>query len=542
MKLNEIHLNPSAGIFRDYLKQQPGLNVLFDYTYESENWLKKRVEELSQREYNSAMREALVEHLLQLHNGLHQPEASIENIKKLSHKETVVIVGGQQAGLLTGPLYTIYKALSVLIAARQQEKELGLPVVPVFWVAGEDHDFEEIRFVYRSKEQKWKKHPIEDVDTQCAASEKSIPKEELARWLDGVFESLPETEFTKPLFEQILSVADTSDTYTEFFIQLMNEFFLQEGLVFVDANHPDVRKIEAEFFKQLIHSIEELQTSQQEGLSNFTELGYTEPIITEEENAHLFIRVDNKRLRLDYEDGQFTTRNGECSYTKEELLQLVDLHPECFSNNVVTRPLMQEWLLPVLAFIPGPGELAYWATLKPAFHQFGWCMPPLIPRLQLTIVPRTVQKWVSEEQLSYQDILEGKGTDLKKEWLDAQHQYPIEEVTSQLKTDLDRIHQPLRELAEAMDTTLHSMSKKNLALLTNQIHFMEKRMNRYIYETHRTSIKRFDEALFWLHPMGAPQERILHPIIFINIVGQSGLSRLFQQSIQLNGVPKLLFL
>lgn len=542
METKEIHLNPPAGFYRDYLNQRTELNELFDYTYESTDWLKKRADELANRTNSGLNREALVAHLIETHRELEYPDAVIENIKKLNKEESVVIVGGQQAGLLTGPLFTIYKALTIVLSAKQQEKELGIPVVPVFWVAGEDHDFEEIRFVYKEKAGKWRKHLIEDEDVQCSASEKDIPKEDLFKWLEGVFESLPETDYTCELIESIQQTATTCQTYTDFFIKLMNQFFQDEGLVFVDAHHPSLREMEVGFFKELIDNIESLQANQQRGLEQFVQTGYKAPIVTEEENAHLFLKIDGKRVRLDFEEGQFTGRTVDQTFSKDELISLLEKEPERFSNNVVTRPLMQEWVLPVLAFIPGPGELAYWGTLKPVFHQFGWNMPPLIPRLQMTIVPRSVQKWIERVDYSYQTLLEGESDVLKREWIDSLHSYPIDEVVDQVKDRIHQVHAPLRQLAEEMDPTLHALSEKNAMFLKEQIHFLESRLHRHIEATHNTAIKQFEEAIFWLKPLGSPQERILHPIILINIVGQSGLKQLLNQPITVNGEHKLLFL
>ncbi len=542
METKEIHLNPPAGFYRDYLNQRTELSELFDYTYKSTDWLKKRADELVKRTNSGINREDLVTHLLKTHSDLEYPDAAIENIKKLQKEEAVVIVGGQQAGLLTGPLFTLYKALTVVLSAKQQEKELKIPVVPVFWIAGEDHDFEEIRFVFKEKDGKWRKHPIVDEDVQCSASEKALPKEELFKWLEGVFESLPETDYTCELIEWIQQTATTCHTYTDFFMKLMNHFFKEEGLVFVDAHHPDLRRLETGFFKELIEKMDSLQKNQQVGLSEFVEKGYQAPIVTDEENAHLFLSVDQKRVRLDYEDGHFICRNDDQSFSKEELLSILEAEPERFSNNVVTRPLMQEWVLPVLAFIPGPGELAYWGTLKPVFNLFDWKMPPLIPRIQMTIVPRAVQKWVERVDYSYETLLGEESEQLKQEWIKAQHSFPIEKVVEEVKENVQNVHAPLRELARDMDPTLHAMSEKNATFLMDQIQFLESRLHRHIEETHKHAIGQFEEAIFWLKPLGSPQERIIHPIILLNIVGQSGLKQILNQPIAVNGEHKLLFL
>lgn len=264
--------------------------------------------------------------------------------------------------------------------------------------------------------------------------------------------------------------------------------------------------------------------------------------MTDEENAHLFLSVDQKRVRLDYEDGHFICRNDDQSFSKEELLSILEAEPERFSNNVVTRPLMQEWVLPVLAFIPGPGELTYWGTLKPVFNLFDWKMPPLIPRIQMTIVPRAVQKWVERVDYSYETLLGEESEQLKQEWIKAQHSFPIEKVVEEVKENVQNVHAPLRELARDMDPTLHAMSEKNATFLMDQIQFLESRLYRHIEETHKHAIGQFEEAIFWLKPLGSPQERIIHPIILLNIVGQSGLKQILNQPIAVNGEHKLLFL
>ncbi len=249
----------------------------------------------------------------------------------------------------------------------------------------------------------------------------------------------------------------------------MHWLFQEEGLVLLDSHHPELRKIEAPFFVEMLERIEDIQQMQQQGLAAFTEQGYRKPIETESENAHLFYQHDGERLRLDFEQGYFQLRGTEQRFSREELIGLAKQYPERFSNNVVTRPLMQEWLLPVLAFVAGPGELAYWGTLRPLFHSFDFTVPPLVPRLQVTIVPRMIERWVAENGYRYEPFLKGEDKRIKEEWLREHNDWPIEPVISQLKGAVESAHQPLQQLAAEMDANIASLSKKNLGLLLNQV-------------------------------------------------------------------------
>ncbi len=393
MKVREVDLSSKAGFMKDYLDGSEESERFLDYTFHDEGKFKRRTDELFLRSFQ---REQLADYFTKVHHDLSYNEQALAQIEKLRLPQSVVVVGGQQAGLLTGPLYTVYKAMSIISLAKQQEEQLGIPVVPIFWIAGEDHDLDEIRYVYRDKAGQWKKHIFAELMESKSASDVQLNRQELHKWLTDVFASLPETAYTKSLINLVEGFLETSKTYTDFFAQLMNSFFGKEGLLLLDAHNPAIRKLELGYFEKLIHDVEKVQMAQQNGARTFSEAGYGEPIVTDVENAHLFLQVDDQRKRLDYQHNKFIVRGSELTFSKEELVQLLHDHPEQFSNNVVTRPLMQEWLLPVLAFVSGPGELLYWATLKEVFHHFQMSIPPIIPRYQATFVPTAVGKWLSE--------------------------------------------------------------------------------------------------------------------------------------------------
>ncbi|MDT8859130.1 bacillithiol biosynthesis cysteine-adding enzyme BshC [Alkalihalobacillus sp. MEB130] len=539
MEVREIDLISNTGFMRDYISGHERMESFFDFTYNDVEKFSKRADDLLSRTFK---RKELADYLLDVHTSLEGKEQTLIQIEKLRQPNSVVVVGGQQAGLLTGPLYTVYKAISIVLLAKQQEEKLKIPVVPVFWIAGEDHDVDEIRFVYKEKAGNWKKHLYNDHFEVASASMLHLNKKELQRWTDELFATLPETVHTKSILGQLRAFMDQSTTFVDFFKEIMNWLFGSEGLLLLDAHDPVIRNLETDYFEALIQDVEQVQIRQQHGAAAFAKAGYGDPIVTDETNAHLFLEINGERKRLDYEENGFFVKDTDISFTKSELLTLLHKEPERFSNNVVTRPLMQEWLLPVLAFVAGPGELRYWATLKQVFSHFHLNVPPVIPRIQMTFIPPDVQKWLAETKYDLKPFLLGKMTELRESWLEDATVYPIDEVIEQVKAAFSNHHQPLQELASKMDPTLAKMSEKNFAIMENQIEFMNKKMKLFVRQSHEHTLAKFTEAGKWAAPLNLPQERVFHPILLMNVIGEDGFRRLLSTDMSVTPTHKIVYL
>ncbi|MCM3759340.1 bacillithiol biosynthesis cysteine-adding enzyme BshC [Alkalihalobacillus oceani] len=539
MRVGEVNLSSGSGFLKDYREGKERCLPFLDYAFLDREKYKQRAAELLSRSFH---REQLAEYFTEVHAQLSYHEEAAQQIEKLKQANSLVVVGGQQAGLLTGPLFTVYKAMSVLLIAKQQEKELGLPVVPVFWIAGEDHDLDEIRYVYIEKNKKWKKHMLDDGGAANSASKLRLEQKQLRQWLRTVVASLPETAYTKTLLGKLEGFLEEGITYVSFFQKVMNWFFGHEGLLLLDAHDPLLRRLEIPYFERLIEEVEDVQAAQKRGAQAFAEAGYGTPVVTEAENAHLFLEVNGERKRLDYQDESFVVRGSKLRFSKRELRELLQQEPERFSNNVVTRPLMQEWLLPVLAFVSGPGELLYWATLKEVFHHFDWKVPPVIPRYQGTIVPSAVQKWLDQFDYEIEPFLSGGMEQIRETWLAEQNPYPVHEVAQQVREQMLSYHRPLRALAEEMDVTLAALGEKNALIIEDQLKFLEKRMAHFVRQQHEHMLEKFAEAERWLFPLQHPQERVFHPILFVNLLGIEEFRRLLSTNVTLDMRHKLFYL
>lgn len=162
MRIRKVNLKEPSKIMEDYINHFDRLSSFFVYDYHNETAYKERLAYLSDRDYD---RDGLADYLLSFNQKYQPDQKVIDNIEKLRNKDAVVVVAGQQAGLLTGPAYTIHKCISILKLADEQEKKLGVPVIPVFWVAGEDHDFAEVNHVHLLDEDRTRKHKLKVAET-----------------------------------------------------------------------------------------------------------------------------------------------------------------------------------------------------------------------------------------------------------------------------------------------------------------------------------------------------------------------------------------
>ena len=213
MYIDPIPLYKKSQFIKDYREQKADVLKYFDY--EPFGDLSKRLQDLQARDFD---RENLANVLHTLNINWNAPQSTLDNIERLRDPNSVVVIGGQQAGLLTGPFYTLNKVISLLQFARQQEAKWNIPVIPVFWIAGEDHDFDEINHVYLLDKESFKKHKLRHVSVnKRPISQLMLDHDQAHQWLDEVFQHLDETVYTKYLYQMTKECLDSSQSYVDFF-------------------------------------------------------------------------------------------------------------------------------------------------------------------------------------------------------------------------------------------------------------------------------------------------------------------------------------
>src|SRR5690625_2083964 len=351
---------------------------------------------------------------------------------------------------MTGPMYTINKVISIIQLAREQEDVLKIPVIPVFWIAGEDHDYEEINHLYLIEDEQIRKQKLhQHISGKYAISDIEINHDETSKWIDQLFKNLTETEHTKGLYESVKKHFEKSTTYVDFFARLIFDLFHTEGVVLIDSAHPKVRELESGYFLEMIEQQPIISSGVYAAHQQLIQSCYSVSLEVEENDAHLFIDDQGERILLTRtETGEWIGKQNEIKLTNEEIIHIAKTAPERLSNNVVTRPLMQELLFPSLAFVGGGGEISYWAALKPAFQALQIKMPPIIPRLSFTYLDQKLKRIIEKYAIDHTHVINYGVEELKGNWLAAQQNPPIEIMFEQLRSTIDDAHRPLRKVAQ----------------------------------------------------------------------------------------------
>lgn len=513
MQVKPIQLHKQNQLITDYRNNKESIMKYFDYLpIES---FEKRVEDLKKRNFD---RGQLTNILHKVNQQWDAPESTFHNIERLKNENSVVVIGGQQAGLLTGPMYTINKIISIIQLAKQQEADLQIPVIPVFWIAGEDHDFAEINHIYLSEIPAMQKYNLQHrVLDKRSVSHLSIDEPSINHWLNSLFEQLKETQYTKDLYKVIANCLDQSKTYVDFFARVIFQLYKEEGLVLIDSAHPDVRQMESNHFVRLIEKQPEISAGVYNAFQQVKKDEYTISLDLEARDAHLFYHLHNERILLTKnETGDWVGKQNEITFTTEELIEVAKHSPELLSNNVVTRPLMQELLFPTLAFIGGPGEIGYWAVLKPAFHSLEINMPPVVPRLSFTYIERNVEKALNKFDISAEHAINHGIMELKEKWLAAKSDPPIQKIANDIKETINKAHKPLSDAAQEIGSDLGDLAKKNLFYLHADVEYLEDRIMKELIQKYAKDLHEFDRINNALNPEGGLQERIWNPLQWVN--------------------------
>ncbi len=486
-------------------------------------------------------REKLTEGLYTYNKKIGNKEEALSQIELLRRPDTYVVIGGQQAGVLTGPLYTIHKAIHLIQSAKKLSQELNVNVVPVFWIAGEDHDIDEIDHVYWLADRETRLHKERlNLNKKGRMSASSLPLDEEAcqQFLAKFFHGQTETGETASIRELVETTAAASENVAEWFARLMAQLFGKHGLILVESSLPFVRELESPIFHKVIEKNKQIADLLLKAADRIATAGFPLQLQVEEHQANLFLYEGTDRLLLERQKDRFVNRKA--AYSREELLKLAEDHPERFSANVVTRGLMQEHLFPSLAFIGGPGEVAYWAYYREVFELFGMRMPIVLPRMSITLMEGAKERLLEEFELTVEDVLTRFGT-WKEEWMQQQEPHPLQQQFAQARETIQTAYRPLVEEVVRLDAGLRNLADKNAELLLAQVAFLEKRLVRALQQRDDVAHTRLRRIEAFLLPEGGLQERKLTFLPFANKYGLGLLDRLVEAPFAHDGTHQIYY-
>ncbi len=481
-------LNP---LVQDYLDKKETLKPFYDH-YPNENGF---ADLLKTKLYSDLDRNKLYEIILAQSKLVNNTSAvSIKKIESLKQKNTFTVTTGHQLCLFTGPLYFIHKIFSTINLAEELKKQFSqFDFVPVYWMASEDHDFEEVNnFNAFNKNFKW--------ESKQAGAVGDFKTEELKELFALVKESFGTNEngnYLSSLFEKAYLNNSTLKDATRF---LVNELFSEYGLVIVDGHDKEFKKqfagvLEKEIFENIsFYKVKESTEA-------LNKMGYTTQVNPRPINC--FYIADNLRARIEKNGSDFKVLGTELSFTETEIKKIIANEQEKISPNVVLRPVYQQFILPNIAYVGGPGELAYWLQYKSIFDALNILLPILIPRNFITVIDAGTKNKIDKLNFTPADFF--KDT---KELIDA-YQLKTNNVFAldKEKEELNKLYNTLIEKVSAVDKTLNGAAMAELQKAVNGVEQLIGKANKALKQRSETEINQINGVKQKLFPNGTPQER-----------------------------------
>ncbi|NQX57664.1 bacillithiol biosynthesis cysteine-adding enzyme BshC [Paenibacillus qinlingensis] len=544
MQMETFQWKKNQTLAEDYITGKGKAKSLFPYHFgNAEDW-QARVNWLDgAAEAPHVVREQLVGVLEAYNRRVGNTGMALEYIAALGDQQTLAIVGGQQAGLFGGQLMILYKAITIIQLAREWRTKLQRTVVPIFWIAGEDHDFDEVNHVHvLSNAQQIEKLKVEHpTGIRTSVSRLPLSSEAWEEALNKLDQSLMDTEFKASLLDKMRSAAGDGATLSDAFARWMAMLFGEYGLVLIDADEPSVRTLESSMFESMVEQNESFAASLMHSQAEVSQAGYGIQAEIHEDAANLFVFAEGARLLLHREGEYFTDKKKMVRYTKADLRDKAISTPDQLSNNVMSRPLMQEYLFPVLATVLGPGEIAYWALTKQAFENFRMRMPIVVPRLEFTLIEGTIKKQMDKYELTLTDVLE-RFDEKKQAWLDAQDTLQLNERFETVKESFLSTYAPLVESLSGINPGVKKLGDTNLAKIVEQIDYLHHKASEASHTQFDAAIRQLERVRLTIFPLAKPQERVYNGCAYLNRYGNVWLHHLLETPIPVDGTHRIYYL
>lgn len=410
---------------------------------------------------------------------------------------SLVVTTGQQPGLLGGPLYGLYKGLAAAAFAARLERELGEPVVPVFWVAGDDHDFQEAnQATILSTENELLALALRERPHDAAqlplASEPVGP--EITAVLTALSGATPETEFKAQVLAALARCYQPEASLADAYAAWMAELLAGAGVVVYRAHAASAKAVVGPL---LVRALEL-------GVHRLPDPG---PVPTPPDATFVMVDAELGRDRLVEDDGAFHARRSGERWTLEEIEALSHEAPERLSPNVLLRPVAESYVWRSVAYLAGPGELAYLPQARPVYDALGVSWQPPVPRFGARLVEGRVQRVLAKLGID-PDALGGPPGSLENDL--AREELPSEtsQALARLRSAVETGYPDLATAVEAVDPTMRRPVESAMGSALSGLSDLEKRIIGHLKRRNETLVRQIEKARLSLFPSGRPQERV----------------------------------
>jgi bacillithiol synthase len=515
-------LPPSAGgfskLFHDYLHEFSVVRRYYGHDFRESDSFLNVIHDLESRDID---RGTLAEVLDEQNRNFASGSAVFHNIALLKRKTTFAVVTGQQVGIFGGPLYSVYKTITAIkLAANLKRTFPHYDFVPVFWVEGEDHDFAEMNNV-----------GVLTSDSQYVRIEYlpggSMPERNVGAVGELVFDdhiqhtfsalesSLQKTEFTPQVLERLQASYASGTTFNRAFGSWMNSLFEDWGVVFISPNDPRLKRMMSPLF---VKELSDFPRTSQLVIERSAELEQTYHAQIKPKSINLFFFHKNGRYLIEPRENDFSLKGTRHFITPEELLGIARETPERLSPNVVLRPIAQDTILPTIAYIGGPSEIAYNAQLGPVYDLFGIVRPVLYPRASASFASERVERVREKYQLDPLDLFLAPEV-ITKQVLAQIAEVKLDQLFEESRTRTREVYKELGFGLKEVDQTLLGVLEGVISKNDHQLEVLQEKANAAQRRRNEAVVRQLERASHEFLPGGILQERGLSIVYFMNKYG-----------------------
>ena len=510
----------TSRLFLDFLSGAPALKPFFPRDVNFSQWVK---DEAGKIHYDSTRRQKVAEILDRQNKGWGASSKTLENISRLK-SGAMAVVTGQQVGLFGGPHYSILKALSAVKLA-EEAKQAGVDAVPVFWLATQDHDLDEIQNIFL---------PGAEASLQkITATSHGVPESPV-----GAISLGPEIEEVVKTAELLLGESEVTTflresyspdaTYGSAFARLFTKLFDEWGVILLDALDPELNEVAKPLYTEVIERSAELEQALLARDRELEAAGYHQQVKVTPSSTLLFALKDGARVPIQRDSSappNFLIADEKIS--QPELLQRISSHPEQFSANVLLRPVVQDHLLPTLAYTGGSAEVAYFAQAAVVYQALLNRVTPIIPRFSATIVETKANGLLERYNLALTDLFQNP--DKVREHLAGQAlPQELQSAFDAANASLGKSFATIRESLTRLDKTLVDAAENAESKIRHQLESLQAKAARAELRQSEVLDRHANALTNGLYPNKVLQEREIAGIYFVARYGRDFLKDVYQ--------------
>jgi bacillithiol synthase len=472
-------------------------------------------------------REALCNVLTKQNQAFGCSEPTLANIDRLRRPEAFAVVTGQQVGLFSGPAFTLYKALTTAKLAEYLSGQ-GIPSVPVFWLATEDHDLEEVAETntFDDDYQLIRLHDPGARPSPRSAVGAVRHTAATSAAIDQLESALPAGETRARLIQDLRDCYVPGATWGESFGKFLTRIFRRWGVILLDPLDASVHRLSAGIYRRAFENAPELRRGLLETSQDLVKRGYHAQVHVAADSTLLFVTQNGDRLPLDHRDGKFFIGSEEIS--TDRLESLASESPLDFTPNALLRPLVQDTLFPTVAYVAGPSELAYWGQNSAVYRAFGRPQPIVFPRAGFTLVDARTDRLLEKYKLTIEDVWAGEEV-LGRKIAEAGFAVGWSDRFDQSERELDQLLARLRADIEKLDPTLLDTLQHTQEKVKYQIEKLRGKLSRAALGRSELMARHVSALSKSILPHKDLQERRVGCAYFLGRVGYELIDQLLAQ-------------